>query len=243
MKKTSTLLAISSALVLSNAAQAEIEGEVHVGYNTDYVFRGADLGENAVEVGADINGSLSCGIDWSLGIWYINPDSDSGLDEIDFYGEISKDLGFGTLALGFINYQFSNTGGSDDDEIYVAASTEFAGLEAGLTLTFGVSGLVDDAVFLEGSLAKGFDISDKFSGEVSLGAGYIIDEGDAGNYYATDGYAYGTLTVSGSYALTDQVSINPYISYTEGEDGIYLSGGQDFRFTGAHGGVSIAVSF
>ncbi len=239
MKKTSTLLAISSALVLSNAAQAEIEGEVHVGFNSDYVFRGADLGSEAVEVGADINGSLSCGIDWSAGVWYIDPSNSSGVEEIDFYGELSKDVGFGTLAIGYINYQYLNTGLSNDQEVYLSGTTSFADLDATLLLTHAFEGGFEGSFLIEGFLSKSFELSDKFSIEASLSAGYLLDEGDSTSAYGDDGYAYGSASLTGTYTIDDQISISPYVSYTDGERDVHGA----VTFNGFYGGVSAAISF
>ena len=50
--KTIGALAAASALV-AGTAQAEVEFELHTGYSSEYVFRGLDLGDNLVEVGAD----------------------------------------------------------------------------------------------------------------------------------------------------------------------------------------------
>src|SRR6478735_9283654 len=50
--KTIGALAAASALV-AGTAQAEVEFELHTGYSSEYLFRGLDLGDNLVEVGAD----------------------------------------------------------------------------------------------------------------------------------------------------------------------------------------------
>lgn len=251
MKKTSTLLALGTALSIGSA-QAEIEGEVHAGYNSDYVFRGSDLGGSNYEVGADIGGSLKCGIDWSLGVWYIDPDN--GLEEVDLYGEISKDVAFGTLALGFVNYNYGNSGGvlddddnvigvsefKDDNEIYLSAATEFGGVGASLSLVYGFSGsgTFDETLYLEGGLSYGFDVNEQFTGELAVDAGFFLDKGDS-KTVLDEGFAFFSVTLSGSYAITEQVSFNPYLSFTSGDSDVW----GDIDFDGAHGGASVAVAF
>ncbi len=237
MKKTSTLLAIGSGLFLSNAAQAELDKEFHIGYNSEYIYRGVDLGSDAFEYGLDFSGSCDCGLDWAAGIWFISPDNEDGnIDELDIYGEVSKDVGFGTLALGFTAYTYDS--GADDSEVYLSASTELAGLSAGLSVFFGTDGILTDQVLIEGSLGYSFDFSNKVSGELSISAGYIADEGDGG-YAGDDGYAYGNVSLSASYALSDEMTLSPYISYTDGQSDIL--GASAYR--GTYAGVSLAYSF
>ena len=118
MKKTSTILAITSGLFFGQA-QAEIESEFHVGYNSDYIYRGVELGEDAYEYGLDIAGSSDCGLDWSAGIWSISPDG-AGDDELDIYASVGKDLGIGSVAAGFTVYTYDGASGLDDDaEVYL----------------------------------------------------------------------------------------------------------------------------
>ena len=265
MKKTSTLLAIGSALALSGTAHAEIEGEVHAGFNTDYVFRGADLGGTNYEVGADIGGSLSCGIDWSLGVWWIDAEEsvvgNSGWEEIDFYGELSKDVGFGTVAVGFVNYNYgdadfglSGTGRDlpDDNEIYLSVATQFNDISASLQLNYGFNGgfTFSESLILEGGLGYDFDFTEDFSGSLSVDAGYVIDEGDTSSgSLSDDGFAFFSVSLSGSYAITEQISFNPYITYASGNDDVWTyftnnpGDGPAYDFSGVYGGASLSVSF
>jgi len=242
MKKTSTLLAIGSALAMGSA-QAEIDVDLGVGYNSQYIFRGVDLGDDAFEWGIDASGSCECGFDWSIGVWSISPDNEDGSDdEFDIFGEISKDLGCGTLALGFTNYDYDNSGTTDDTEIYFGGTTEFAGVEAGLTLLYGVDGVLDEQFLLIGSLAYGFDVSDKISAELSVSAGYIADEGKNGGYATDDGFAYSTTTLAFEYAVSEDITFSPYVSYTDG-DSSTINGASNNVFHGFYGGASVSYSF
>jgi len=222
MKKTSTILAIGSGLLLSQA-QAEIESEFHVGYNSEYIFRGVDLGDDAYEYGLDFAGSCDCGFDWSAGIWSISPDgSDGNVDELDIYGAISKDLGFASVAVGFTAYTYDG-GAQDDAEAFIGFGAEpIAGLEAGVTLYFGTDGILQDQILLEGSLGYSVAMSDKAALNFGMTYGYIIEDGKftnpAGPYAVGDGQAYFTATVSADVALSDDLTFSPYVSYVEAFD-------------------------
>lgn len=239
MKKTSTILAIGSGLLLGQA-QAEIESEFHVGYNSKYIFRGVDLGDDAYEYGLDLAGTCDCGLDWSAGIWGISPDGEDGnVDEFDIYGSVSKAFGGVTVSTGFTAYTYDG-GGSDDAEVFVGVSGELSeGLEAGLNLYYGTDGILDEQVLLEASLGYSWEITST----VGLGIGvvyvYVADEGDAG-YAADDGSAYFAATLSLDFALSEDLTFSPYVSYVDGEEDRIGAAAADGDVIG---GASVSFAF
>ena len=232
MKKTSTILAITSGLFFGQA-QAEIESEFHVGYNSEYIYRGAELGEDAYEYGLDFAGSSDSGLDWSAGIWSISPDGAAD-DELDIYASVSKDLGIGSIAAGFTVYTYD--GALDDDaEVYLGLSTQSCGLDLGLTVFFGTDGALQDAVLLEGSIGYSVELSSKTTANIGIVYGYLLDEGD----FADDGEVYASASISLDYAVSDSITFSPYVSYNEGEEDILAAAAAD----GAHVGASVSFSF
>ena len=235
MNKTSTILAIGSGLLLSHA-QAEIESEFHVGYNSEYIFRGVYLGDDAYEYGLNFAGSCDCGLDWSAGIWSISPDGEDGnVDELDIYASVSKDLGFGSVAVGFTAYTYDG-GGSDDAEVFLGLSAEpIAGLDLGLTVFFGTDGIFQDAILLEGTIGYSFEVSSKATANIGIVYGYLLDEGD----FADDGGLYASASISLDYAVSDSITFSPYVSYNEGEEDIFGPLAAD----GFIGGAKVSFSF
>ncbi len=237
MKKTSTILAITSGLFFGQA-QAEIESEFHVGYNSEYIYRGVELGNDAYEYGLDFAGSSDSGLDWSAGLWSISPDGEDGnVDELDIYASVSKDLGIGSVAAGFTVYTYDG-GGSDDAEVYLGFSTQSCGLDLGLTVFFGTDGIVEDAVLLEGTIGYSFEISSKTTANIGITYGYMLDEGDGG-YANDDGEVYASATISLDYAVSDSITFSPYVAYNEGEDSRLGVNAAD----GVIGGASVSFSF
>ena len=215
MKKTSTILAIGSGLFLSNA-QAEIESEFHVGYNSKYIFRGVDLGSDAFEYGLDFAGSTDHGFDWSAGIWGISPDNEDGnVDELDIYAAVSKDLGGVTVSAGFTAYTYDS--GEDDSEVFLGASGTIADIDASLTVLFGTEGILTDQILLEGNLGYSYEISETVSANLGLTYGLILDEGDGG-YSSGSGYAYFTASFGLDFTLSDEMTFSPYVSFVDGAD-------------------------
>ena len=61
------------------------EGTVSFGYESVYLFRGADFGDNAPWAGLDLTGSVA-GLEVNVGAWYINTIEDPvAFDELDLY--------------------------------------------------------------------------------------------------------------------------------------------------------------
>ena len=237
MKKTSTIIAITSGLFFGQA-QAEIESEFHVGYNSEYIYRGVELGKDAYEYGLDFAGSSDSGLDWSAGLWSISPDGEDGnVDELDIYAAVSKDLGIGSVAAGFTVYTYDG-GAADDAEVYLGFSTQQACVDLGLTVFFGTDGILDDQVLLEGTIGFSQEVSDKLTANFGVASGSVLDEG-AGGYSNDDGEVYASATISLDYAVSDAITFSPYVSYIEGEDNRIGVNAAD----GVIGGASVSFSF
>lgn len=221
--KTIGALAAASALVAGNAS-AEIEGQLQLGYNTDYIFRGFDRGQDMVEAGADISTQWN-GIDLSGGLWYASvqdghvgnagpvqlPD---GYDELDIYAEASKDFGFATAYVGYIRYQFLGTDvqilGNDvrliDDfaELYVGLSRELVwGINGAVTYYWDVEG--DNNGYSELALDKTFKLHECVDLVTGARLGYALEEGQI---------QHTTLSVAVNVKASDSVTVSPYLAYS-----------------------------
>ena len=91
--------AIAGLSVLSfGAAQAEIEGTIHSGINTEYIWRGIDqsfgVGSDSMwESGVDLSLGSIAGWDIGAGVWYASVHGASTFDEIDYYASASRSFG------------------------------------------------------------------------------------------------------------------------------------------------------
>lgn len=241
MKKTSTIIAITSGLFFGQA-QAEIESEFHVGYNSEYIYRGVEFGKDAYEYGLDFSGSSDSGLNWSAGIWSISPDGegDANVDELDIYASVSKDLGIGSVTAGFTVYTYD--GGADDDaEVYLGLSTQQAGLDMGLTVFYGTDGVMNEQFLLEGTLGFSHELGDGLTANVGIAYGYVYDTGDS--LYARDaGSVYASATISLDYTVSEDITFSPYVSYIEGADRNQVLGA-NVADDAVIGGASVSFSF
>ena len=227
MKKTSTILAIGSALALGSA-QAEIESSFHVGYSTDYVFRGLNqggAGEGLYEYGLDFSGDASGGTTWNAGVWRADF-ADGASEETDIYGSVSKEFGAVDLSLGLIRYDAAK----GTSEIFLGAGTEIACLDASAVIYYDVDAK-DGDLWGEFSLGKSFDVGGATL-DIAANFGTTLDANDG-----DDHVTYG-LKAALSKELGENLTGSIYIAgeITEGVRG--NADGDDL-----HGGISLSYGF
>lgn len=253
--KTIGALAAATALAAGNASAFtwdDIDAEIHASYNTKYLFRGIELGDDLITTGADVATSIG-GLDISAGAWYGSWNSNGGplgtidTDELDLYAEVSKDLGFATVAVGYIYYHFplSDTLKAvnfldDAQEAYLSVSREFFGVDASLSYFWDIE--TDNDGYSQLSLSKSFDIMEYVTLNVGSDTGFLVEEGDL---------AHTTATISIDIEASENATISYYVAHawTLSEGGrlagvsstnTSLLGGQENEF---FAGASVAVSF
>lgn len=244
-----TTFAISAA-ALASVAVAEVEASATAGFHTLYIFRGIDFtdtGSNSAEnslfdFGFDVGGSCDCGLDWYAGIWQGRTSDDSPYNETDIYAGVTKDLGFGSVDLGVITYTYDD-GTDNDAEIYVGLSTSVAGIDFGSTTSIGVAGAWEDGIWQQFTLGYGIDLNDKTSVGFELATGLAF--GNA--FYADDidGFALFQATLSVEHALSDDVTLSPYVSYVTTDDDYTgtTAPGVDLTYEGLIVGASLSFTF
>ncbi len=244
--KTIGALAAASALAAGNAS-AELEGEIHVGYTNEYIFRGLNLGQDLVEAGVDVAAEWQ-GLGVSAGAWYGNFHAPVGIgslnrneDELDLYAEVSKDLGFATAAVGYIYYHFNQGSGNalilpidDAQEVYFSLSREFFGFNASLTYFWDIE--TDNDGYAELGFGKSFPINSCLTLNVDNALGYYVEHSD---------FAHLTTKVSLDYAFRENATLSPFIagSLSLSDDSgatPTLNAGAKNQFVG---GVMLSVGF
>jgi len=214
-------MAAMSALVAGNA-QAEVEYDLHAGYSTSYLFRGANLGDDLVEAGVDVSADVA-GLTLSGGAWYGDYDiSNGGLGdsvqgydvysahELDLYAEVAKDFGFLTASVGYIYYDqqgyILNNLVGDSQEVYFSVSRDFGFATAALTYYWDVQGDVadgDNDGYSTLDVSKSFELNQCLTLNVGSTLGYLVEEGHL---------AHLTTKVSLDYAFAEHAKFSPYVA-------------------------------
>ena len=222
MRVTRILALTGVSLSLLGISQADIETSFSAGYTSEYVYRGSLFGDDLFDFGIEASGSGELGglgeVGFTGGIWYA---SFSGGNELDIYGEVSKDMGSFSLAAGITNYSYFGIEppAGDDIEPYLSIGTELGGISLGIAGYYDESDSYDYDLYWE--LSAGYDVD---LGSMSLGLsatyGYFDDEVE---YFA--------LSAGLDIPVSDSISVSPHITTTFSDDlGDQTSGGVGVSF-------------
>ncbi|MCF7675411.1 MAG: hypothetical protein K9N23_19760 [Akkermansiaceae bacterium] len=241
--KTIGAIAAVSTLVAGNA-MAEVEYELHTGYSSEYLFRGLNYGQDLVEVGADVKGEVY-GLGLSAGAWYGNiqnahvvGQNPTGFDELDLYAAVSKDFGWATTAIGYINRNYSidpvepwNSPFDTEQEVYFSVSRQFYGVDTSLTYYWGVEG--DNDGYSELKANKAWELSPCLTLNTGGNVGYLVEQGQ---------FTALTLKVSLDWGFAGTAKLSPFIagswSLSDDNDTAYWGNKNQFL-----GGVMLSVGF
>jgi hypothetical protein len=241
--KTIGALAAVSALVAGNA-MAEVEYELHTGYSNEYLFRGLNLGQDLIEVGADVKGE-AYGLGLSAGAWLGNINNaqlagpnNVSFDELDLYAAVSKDFGWATTTVGYIYRQYSNDLDSvigsiydDEQEVYFSLSRQFYGVDTSLTYYWGIEG--DNDGYSELAMNKVWELNPCLNLNTGGNVGYLVEEGQCTAI---------TLKTSLDWGFAGTAKLSPFVAWS-----LSLSDDNDTAYWGAKnqfvGGLMLSVGF
>ncbi len=260
MKSKTTLFSVAGALALTATtsgvhagsgkvvatpppaccAPAPLFGaEVAVGYDTHYMFRGVNYGEDSLWGSIEL--AVPCapeGIDLTVGVWYQNPINGSAQnptheDELDLYTTIGTEVLPGLYGwVGYFAYLYPEAGGGSTDEI--GAGTEVSVLNDLLAVIVEAYYDFDiEGWYFATGASHTLEICDGFAIEAGGTIGYQIDYNNPGNDW-NDVRAF----VKAPIALTSNATLAPYIAHSWSLNAI-----DSFQDDELFGGVSLAVQF
>ncbi|MFT5469635.1 MAG: hypothetical protein ACI8UO_004757 [Verrucomicrobiales bacterium] len=210
--------------------EAPFTGSVSVGYETTYLFRGADFGDDAPWAGVDLNGQL-LGLDVNTGVWYINPTDDPvNSDELDVYLFVAgPDLGPFETSIGGTWFYFAEVD-ENVGELELDLATSLGPLDIALITVYDLD--------IEGwywEVAAGHSIALGDCLDLVLGAG--VSYGDS--YYGVNGFNHAYATAGLDVSLTETTTLSVYVGGNWPLEDLEAQGEDD----DVHGGASISVSF
>ena len=219
-------------MTLIAPAVAEIESEFHVGYSSDYIFRGTNNtpsdDDDLYEFGLDFAGSGTVpglgDVDWSAGLWYAS----FGSNELDVYGEVSKSLNeMFSVAVGITNYSYfgeSDDNVADDIEPYISLGANVGEISLGVGAHFDESDNREHDIYWEFTAAYEKELSGNMTLGLSAVLGHFDEEDDGFDTY------YG-LSAALSIAASDDITVTPHITHIfDGKDGAETFGGVSVGF-------------
>lgn len=207
-----------------------IDTAVAVGYDTTYMFRGANLGQDApwtqVVFMAPV-GQYTV----SAGAWYVDPRHPAGgrpgsaNDELDLHLSASRNLSFVNIWAGYTSYLYPARGSGSTNEVGIGwdSAINFVDVSFGYYHDFDL-----DTNYYEYFLGKNVDLNE----ETVLNAGVTW-----GN--VSDRNLHAVLSVGLDYELSKWAEITTYVAYNF-VDAERAATGFEGRF---FGGISLNMSF
>jgi len=227
IKQTTLALA---ALVAGSSVQAQeasaLSVTVDVSYVTDYVFRGAQLGNASIQPSVE----AAYG-DFYAGVWASNPISnDDDLSEVDLYA------GYGLAVTDMLSVDFGVTrytyeGGSGDDstEVYVGLAADMM-LSPSLYYYHDFDYEVNSVILSVGHSLPVDAINASLDFAASVG--YI-------NRVDADDYTYASVGVAIPYALSETATLTVGVEYIYNDTDAFFNGDND----GIVGKAGISIGF
>ena len=220
------VLAFFSALSADKVAAEDIGAEVSVGYDTDYMFRGVNLGEDLLWSDVNVSTTLTDGLDLGVGAWYANVADDAGNDELDIYAGLSTSMGDISLDLGATYYYYPDpVAGEGTLEFGVGFGTSAGPFDLSLGLYYDID---LEAAYYEVGAATSFDLTDTMAVDV----GGAIGNADGDTLTAL------TFTIGVPITLSDSASLSPYVGVN-----IPLDDYEDIEDDTIYSGLSLTVGF
>ena len=194
------------------AASSDLEVSIGVGYNSEYIFRSLNFGDDLFTASIGLSGSgslLGIGdLDLNAGIDLLTTStSEGGGHELRVGASATKSLGSFDLTVGVTNYAYFGTAANGDDvlEPYVALGTELAGLDVSI-------GLYDQD--WNSALDNYIEITAGRS--VELGGLDLCVNGVVGTWDEFDNTFYG-LSVGLPISASDSITVTPHVSALFGD--------------------------
>lgn len=214
MKLRNLSIAILGTLVLltgiasSAVAAIEVEGDVYAGYSSMYLWRGFDLSDSEPVVQGGMDVSFK---GFTLSYWS-NLDLNTGeLNETDYTIDYSFDPSeMVSVSVGNIFYALD--GAKDTNELYLGLSLNTI-LAPSLTVYYDYDEATEAGLFYTFSISHDLKLSDAAALNLSALVSYNQESDYAvGNYDDWHNYE---LSAAVDYAVTDQISISPYVTYSD----------------------------
>ncbi len=203
--------------------------EVSLGYDSSYIFRGVDFGDNLIWGDVNIGVPVTDTVDVTVGAWYASL-ADRDYDELNVYGGVSADLGAFELGIGLTWYEFTRTDDADIVEPGANIGTSVGPVDLSLGYYFDTE---VDGHYIELSGESTIEITDA----VALVPGVSVSYAD--DYYGVSGFNNVGLSLALPIALTDTATLTPYVAGSIAIDALEDLGEDDHIY----GGVALSVTF
>lgn len=206
-----------------------VTGEVAIGYDSHYVFRGQVQGENSPWSSIDLNAPIG-EYDLDLGAWYMNqidprvgslqPD-----DELNLSASLGRNVGPVDVTVDYIAYLFPETNQQERHELGLRLETTVGPVDLGGAYYHDFE---LDSNYFQYWVAKWIELTDRVSLHLDVTLGHFEDN-----------FSNVLLTASLAIQITETMWLEPFISGSIDGGDIVAPNRDDQLF----GGASLSVVF
>lgn len=209
------------------ATAEEIGAEISIGYDTDYIFRGTNLGPDLLWSDVNVSSSLSEDLDLSIGAWYANVADASGADELDIYAGLSTSFGGMSVDFGSTYYYYPVEGGNTL-EIGIGFGTAAGPIDLSAGLYYDID--LENTYFEVGA-GTSFEFTDTIAIEIGATVGNNTN-------LVPDGFTALTIIIGAPIAISDSASLSPYFGIN-----VPIDEYEDIASDDIFSGISLSVGF
>ena len=192
------------------------------GYDTDYIFRGYDLGHDFVWTQLDLSVPLGDSLEFAVGAWYTDGFNDAPSNELDLYASLSFDFGVVGVELGYTHYAYPDgsfgdgSNGDESNEAYLAVGTTLGPVDVGVAYYYDFD---LETSYIEATAGTSVPLSNNVSLEPSIGISYIdIDDDFIPAGVDGSGFNHFFARLDAPIRLTGNATLTPYIAVTSALD-------------------------
>lgn len=223
----------------------ELGMTLSAGYDTDYIFRGVDLGHDFVWSQLALAVPVGEQFTFTTGAWYTTSFNTPGHHEVDteldIYASLAYEIGLFSIEAGYTHYAYprggsflSSSGGNGDEtnEIYLSVGTTLSMVDVGLAYYYDFD---LETSYVEATAGTSFVVNQEgtISIDPSIGISYVDnDDADLSDW----NHAFARVGVP--IKLTSTATLEPYVATSIALDAI-----DDSQKDYLWGGVSLSVSF
>jgi uncharacterized protein (TIGR02001 family) len=237
-----TFLFAVSFLSVNAAYPANVDVSVGADVSSAYVWRGITFNdEGVIQPYLDVSHKIGLGVNvWgNFDLGTFNGAVEGGeFSEVDltFYYNVPIELL--DLSVGYIEYLFPNSAVPNTGEVYFSVGKELIErLSTGITVYFDVDEV--RGVYGNANVSYAIPVNEKLSFDIGASFGAADKDFAVSAGGKEGGFFDYNISLTGSYSITDNLSVAAFLRYTNSLDTDVLP---DQR-TDIHGGMGISYSF
>ena len=246
MIKNRHLVALATLITASAVAGPAIEnpvcaipftGELSVGYETNYIFRGVNLGEDAPWASVGLNFPLNEKLSLDVGTWYINSTNNpDNFDELDTYAFLNFQVLGLDASVGGTWYYFPEQGG-DTGELSLGLSKDLKIFELGGFAAYDLGDI--GGWYFETRALRTFALADCLDLNLGSGISFTDNYSFRDPFLGADGWNHAYVRLGLGWHMTETATLNTYIGGNFALDALENIDDADRL----HGGASVSVAF